>query len=197
MTGPFGDVGARCNNKRLGRRHSGASVELPWRRQRTLTLAATVSPGMHMPRCTPRVAALQVLAMCLVAVQISASSRQSGTVVVTLSHPPESGEIACALFGSGDAFPEESADARGLFVAVSGTVATCTFDEVAPGQYAVAAFLDTNGNRTNDRNFVGMPTEPWGVSNNVRPLMSAPSFEEAAFTVGEGERVTIEIQLVK
>jgi uncharacterized protein (DUF2141 family) len=152
---------------------------------------------MHMPRFTRRVAAVQVLAMCLAAVQISASSRQSGTVVVTLSHPAEPGEVACALFRSGDAFPDESADARGLFVAVSGTTATCTFDQVAPGQYAVAAFLDTNGNRTNDRNFVGMPTEPWGVSNNVRPLMSAPSFEDAAFTVAEGQRVTLDNQLVK
>lgn len=160
---------------------------------------------MQSPRSTtmptPRLArvgvALHLIAGLVLAAHITASSAQAGSVVVTLSHPAEPGEIACALYRSGDAFPDESADARGLFVAASGTVATCTFDAVAPGQYAVAAFLDTNGNRTNDRNFVGMPTEPWGVSNNVRPLMRAPSFEEAAFAVGEGQRVTIEIELVK
>jgi uncharacterized protein (DUF2141 family) len=142
-------------------------------------------------------AAIHLIAGIGLAAHTTTSSAQSGSVEVTLSHPAEPGEVACALFRPGDAFPDESADARGLFVAASGTVATCTFDEVAPGRYAIAAFLDTNGNRVNDRNFVGMPTEPWGVSNNVRPRMRAPNFEEAAFTVGEGQRVTIEIELVK
>jgi uncharacterized protein (DUF2141 family) len=126
----------------------------------------------------------------------TASARQSASVVVTLTHPAETGDVMCALFHSADGFPDEPAKARGAIVAASGTEATCTFDDVSPGTYAVAAFLDTNGNRASDRNFVGMPTEPWGVSNNARPFMRAPSFEDAAFEVG-ASRVDITIELTK
>jgi uncharacterized protein (DUF2141 family) len=43
-----------------------------------------------------------------------------------------------------------------------------------------------------------MPTEPWGVSNNARPKLRAPRFEEAAFSVNPGPEPTrIAIQVAK
>jgi uncharacterized protein (DUF2141 family) len=71
------------------------------------------------------------------------------------------------------------------------------FENLPPGRYAAAASNDRNGNRKTDKNFVGMPTEPWGVSNNVRPGMRAPKFDEAAFEVKEGQPNRIEIAVKK
>ena len=42
-----------------------------------------------------------------------------------------------------------------------------------------------NHNLTLDSNWVGKPTEPWGVSVNLRPAFRAPTFEEAAFDVAD------------
>ena len=42
-----------------------------------------------------------------------------------------------------------------------------------------------------------MPTEVWGVSNNVRPPMRAPYFDEAAVAVAAGGPVTIEVRLAR
>ena len=57
------------------------------------------------------------------------------------------------------------------------------FSGLAPGRYAVAVGHDLNGNRRVDTNLLGMPTEQWGVSNNARPALRVPRFEETACTV--------------
>ena len=53
---------------------------------------------------------------------------------------------------------------------------------LAYGEYALAVFHDDNGNGVLDSNWLGMPTETWGVSNKVRPTMRAPDFGESCFS---------------
>lgn len=138
-----------------------------------------------------------LVALALGVTTVAAAGQSTGSIVVTATHPPLSGEVGCALFASAEGFPNEANKSRGVRLPASGTTTTCTFDDIAPGTYAVAAFLDTNGNQLSDRNFVGMPTEPWGVSNGVRPRLRAPRFAEAAFTVTAGQRMTLDIALAK
>ena len=52
-----------------------------------------------------------------------------------------------------------------------------------PGQYAVSCFHDLNGNGKLDTNWAGIPTEPYGFSNNTRPKFRAPKWAEAAFAL--------------
>jgi uncharacterized protein (DUF2141 family) len=40
-------------------------------------------------------------------------------------------------------------------VRITGAQATCNFEGVPPGQYAVAVFHDENGNGKMDTNFIG------------------------------------------
>jgi uncharacterized protein (DUF2141 family) len=53
---------------------------------------------------------------------------------------------------------------------------------VKPGRYAIAIFHDLNGNGKLDRNFIGLPSEPYGFSNDVG-RRGPPSFEGAQVTV--------------
>lgn len=57
------------------------------------------------------------------------------------------------------------------------------FKDLAPGRYAIAVVDDENGNGKLDTNFIGIPTEGFGFSNNLH-LQRKPTFEEAAFPVG-------------
>jgi uncharacterized protein (DUF2141 family) len=56
---------------------------------------------------------------------------------------------------------------------------------VPTGTWAVLAYQDENGNNELDRNFVGMPKEPYGFSRDARGKFGPPSFEDAAIEVGE------------
>lgn len=64
--------------------------------------------------------------------------------------------------------------------------------ELLKGEWAVAITQDLNNNDKLDKNFIGIPTEPYAFSNNVRPTIAAPDFNECKFMVdGPGQVVSI------
>lgn len=107
------------------------------------------------------------------------------------------GEIGCALHDDPNTFPMESDDADELWQKAEADGVECRFEALGSGRYAVAISQDFNGNRMTDTNFVGMPTEPWGVSNNVRPFLRAPRFDEAAVEIEAGATLRIEVELAQ
>ena len=58
--------------------------------------------------------------------------------------------------------------------------------ELAPGTYAISCFHDVNGNGRLDKNWAGIPDEPYGFSNNARPKFRAPRWSEAKFEIKAG-----------
>ena len=68
--------------------------------------------------------------------------------------------------------------------------------ELQPGTYAISCFHDLNNNGKLDTNFMGIPNEPYGFSNNARPKFRAPKWAEAKVEVKPGGR-PISIRLEK
>ena len=64
--------------------------------------------------------------------------------------------------------------------------------DLPKGEWAVAITQDMNNNDKIDKNFLGIPTEPYAFSNNIRPTVAAPGFDECKFLVdGPGKVVSI------
>jgi uncharacterized protein (DUF2141 family) len=118
-------------------------------------------------------------------------------IVTVTGVASDKGEIGCALFRAPEGFPMDSAKATGLWQKAKTGSVECRFTNLSPGSYAVAVSHDLNANRKTDTNFVGMPKEDWGVSNNARPRLRAPRFEEARFDVKEGEAVRLEVKVAR
>jgi uncharacterized protein (DUF2141 family) len=53
-----------------------------------------------------------------------------------------------------------------------------------PGRYALSVFHDRNGNRRLDTNFLGIPKEQSGASNDAPARFGPPQFGDALVTVG-------------
>jgi uncharacterized protein (DUF2141 family) len=68
--------------------------------------------------------------------------------------------------------------------------------ELEPGNYAIAVYHDLNNNEKLDKNLVGYPREPFGFSKNYRPVLSAPTFEDCSFALGNAPQ-QLEIRLLK
>lgn len=51
------------------------------------------------------------------------------------------------------------------------------------GKYAVSVYQDVNANTDFDRSFLGLPAEPWGLSNNPHVGLRGPKLKNALFTV--------------
>lgn len=131
----------------------------------------------------------------LICLSFSAQSEEL-TVKVT-GIKKNKGEIACALFKTPEGFPMDLSKSQLIWMAADSGEVNCKFTELTPGDYSLSVAHDENGNKKVDTNFVGMPTEAWGVSNNIRPLMRAPRWQEAQFTVSSGQNKSLNIQIEK
>jgi uncharacterized protein (DUF2141 family) len=108
------------------------------------------------------------------------------------------GKIGVALFQSPEGFPENGSAAlrreqTGIDSQTMG--AEVVFRDLPPGVYAVAVFHDENMNGKLDKNFLGIPQEGYGASNNPGKKMRAPRFDEARFSLSAPQQ-TIEIKLI-
>jgi uncharacterized protein (DUF2141 family) len=94
----------------------------------------------------------------------------------------DTGRVGCLLFASADGFPKdaEKAAARRL-VPITNKSATCVFENLRPGRYAVLTMHDENSNGKLDRNLLGMPIEGVGTSGSLRARFRPPSFDDASF----------------
>lgn len=127
----------------------------------------------------------RVLYAALVGVLAAGPAGAADLTVEVTGIRSDRGEIGCALYAGERGFPTDAKAAQQDWHPARQPTVTCRFGNLAPGVYAVAVSHDLNGNRRTDSNLIGIPTEDWGVSNNVRPSMRAPRFSEAAFRIPE------------
>jgi uncharacterized protein (DUF2141 family) len=64
------------------------------------------------------------------------------------------------------------------------------FTNLRPGLYAIIAFHDENGNGKLDKNFWGVPTEPYGFSNGARAHLGPPSFADAVIRITDENAIS-------
>jgi len=99
----------------------------------------------------------------------------------------DQGQVLCALFSSAADFPKRADRAVAHVKSeISGRHATCEFQGVSPGTYAVSVFHDENSNGKLDTKFMGIPREGVGASNNAKGHFGPPRFSAAAFPYSGG-----------
>ncbi|MEY2932134.1 MAG: hypothetical protein RL033_2883 [Pseudomonadota bacterium] len=106
-------------------------------------------------------------------------------IVLVGKVPMDRGHLRCGLYDREGwlARPLQSAA-----VAPRDRRGECRFQPASAGIYALGAFLDVNDNGTLDRNLLGYPKEPYGVSNGARiRFFLPPSFDAAKVTYTGGE----------
>ncbi|MBZ0108020.1 MAG: DUF2141 domain-containing protein [Candidatus Scalindua rubra] len=66
-------------------------------------------------------------------------------------------------------------------VKIRETQARFNFLDILPGKYALAVIHDENVNGKLDTNWLGIPKEGYGFSNDVKGVLGAPAFSAASF----------------
>lgn len=72
---------------------------------------------------------------------------------------------------------------KGTISTIKNKSCTITFKDIPNGIYAISFFHDENENKKMDSNFLGIPKEDYGCSNNARGFMGPPKWEDAKFEV--------------
>ena len=86
------------------------------------------------------------------------------------------------LFNNKKGFPNDAGKAINT---AKGSIlngkATIVLKDIPDGEYAIGVIHDENGNGKMDTNFLGMPKEGVGVSNNAKGHFGSPSYEDSKF----------------
>ena len=93
------------------------------------------------------------------------------------------GSLRVAVYDSSESF-RKTAVQQLATAATAGTM-TVKFANLKPGDYAVAAYHDVNGNEKLDSNLLGLPKEPYGFSVASGTLLGPPGWNEVKFTLPE------------
>jgi uncharacterized protein (DUF2141 family) len=157
--------------------------------------ASTVqAPEMRVSRGVRCTALCAVLVFANLPAIAFAQSPCPGIHVKILNIRNSTGSVACALFDSPVGFPIEFLRfaTNVMIIKVRHTQARCDFEDIPPGTYALGVIHDENTNGKLDTNWLGVPTEGYGFSNDAKALLSAPSFSAAGFPYdGQNRDMTI------
>ena len=99
------------------------------------------------------------------------------------------GQIVFCLYNLKENFPYSEKAMFSSFVKVNGNTAECTFMNIEMGTYAVSVFHDEDNNRQINSNFIGIPKEGVGASNNAKGHMGPPKYEDAKFDFNMSEQI--------
>ncbi len=107
----------------------------------------------------------------------------------------QTGQVCLSLFSSEQGFPdsEEKALESECFQ-LENNLTKITFENLSPGNYAVAVFHDVNSDRILNVNSLGIPTEGFGFSRNPTILAGIPKFRDTAVAVTSPQK-NIQIKL--
>ena len=105
----------------------------------------------------------------------------------------EKGQVKIAVFNSSVTWLGEH-PAYSSTINIDSQSVTWKLNDVPYGDYGIAVFHDENKNGKMDKNFLGIPLEPYGFSNNVRVTFGPPKWERAKFIV-KGSTTEVSIQV--
>ena len=108
---------------------------------------------------------------------------------------PNTGSVVATLFDSEKTYVKSPAAEESAAIDANGA-ARIVFEYLTAGEYAVSVVYDKNGNGKLDTNFLGIPKEKIGFSNNARPNMGPAPYRKARFELS-ADNSTIEITLGK
>ena len=135
------------------------------------------------------------LSFILCSFQLSAA-----TLDVEIQGVTEGGVLHLAIYNSKEVFESDRGDKPssqpGIELGVVEKIGKGTYKgsfEIPPGTYAIGVYIDENENEKLDTNFLGIPKEQYGFSNNAKAF-GIPKFESASFQLNEYKKISIDLK---
>lgn len=100
-------------------------------------------------------------------------------IIDNLASPTAPVEVS--VYGTESKFPTEKGQLKKYRFTPADTTLTATISDLEYGEYAIATYQDLDSDGKIGKNFVGIPTDPYGFSNNYVPKLKAPAFKDCAF----------------
>lgn len=114
-------------------------------------------------------------------------------VIVNISNlESNKGAVFIAIYNSEKSFLNKGF--KSFKTKIKNNACRVVFKDIPNGTYAISLFHDENQNGKMDTNFIGIPKEDYGCSNNAKGFMGPPKWEDAKFKI-HNESITQHIKL--
>jgi uncharacterized protein (DUF2141 family) len=122
-------------------------------------------------------------------------ANQAGTITVQLTgFENDQGAVKLCVCRSEDEYTGKAKEFCTASTEIKNKKAQWIFEHMPYGSYSIKVFHDENGNSKLDKDFLGVPMERYGFSNNARGRFGPPPFQRAAFTLS-APKMTITLEL--
>ena len=132
-------------------------------------------------------------AVCILGIYAASQAQETQKLKVNVPNVSSTeGVVIVSLFNSEETFLKDAYKEVNE-KAVSGEM-KFSFEDIPVGEYTICVIHDLNKNGELDRNFIGMPTEPYGISMQGKNSYSPPTYSKAIFKVEKRDH-TITVKL--
>ncbi len=135
-----------------------------------------------------------VAILSLAAHSIAGTEQRCSLTVTCIVSRPGVGQAVLSLFDSEENFLRQPVARQVKQVDESGKT-VFVLEDLSPNTYAVSVIHDVDSDGKMDTGFLGIPSEPVGMSNNAKGRFGPPSFKQCAFELRAD--LNIEITLGK
>ncbi|MCP2671528.1 DUF2141 domain-containing protein [Maricaulaceae bacterium EIL42A08] len=154
-------------------------------------LSAICLAGAALVAFTPPQVANAAAALCDAAV-----GSESQELTVRVVYPSnQAGEIWVGLYADEEAF-DAGEEYRSARIPADQPILATVFADLPAGEYSLIAFHDSNSYNDFNSNFLGIPIERYGFSNNPRPRFRGATWAESRFELSAGTAHDVTIELM-
>ncbi len=125
----------------------------------------------------------------------SSTSKKPLLIKVTNLVSP-SATVVVGVYTPGNKFLDINDQYKVYYLKPKNGVLNAKLNDLKYGTYGIALFQDLDGNGKINKNALGIPKEPYAFSNNFKPMMKAPNFNNCKFSYNAACN-NIEIKLLK
>lgn len=113
---------------------------------------------------------------------------------VTVTHvKKQKGSVEMAIFNDRNSFIIKGKEYKSYTKVVTNDSIVFIFKDLAKADYAISTYQDINSDKECNLNFLGIPKEPYGFSNNFKPKFSKPTFEDCIIELDKNKSITIKL----
>lgn len=133
---------------------------------------------------------LLIIAITICSIQLTNAQEKTYDLKVTIINlSSNEGTILFGVYNNEATFLKKTFKSDVL--KIENNTATVVIKNLPEGEYAVSYVHDENNNRKMDTNFIGIPSEDYGCSNNATGFMAPPKYKDAKFLLKENKTITI------
>lgn len=181
-----------CNNKSVGDTPATASGHTADSTFNTSNTIKEAGESIMTAVPTPDVAEEKLLPAK--ATEVEVTKRVPLTIVVE-KLASDVAPIEMSVYSPDDNFLSPKSNAKKYRWRPKKGKAVTKIDNLPYGDFAIALYQDVNDNGKIDKNMIGIPEEPFAFSNDYKPVIKAPSFNDCKFSYSaEQNTITITLQ---